>query len=85
MVTLTNKQNVVFCPNRYVGLSTDEKPMPGGEFRVNTGDEFIEMDTSTVYWFNETYNVWLKGEGIPSGGSTVGTARVGNSVVSSNI
>lgn len=38
------------------GLSTDAKPTSG----VLNGSAFIEMDTSTIYFFDATGNQWLE-------------------------
>ena len=38
------------------GLSTDTKPTTG----VVNGSAFIEMDTSTIYFFDAAGNQWLE-------------------------
>lgn len=38
------------------GLSTDAKPTTG----VVNGSAFIEMDTSTIYFFDASGNQWLE-------------------------
>ena len=38
------------------GLSTDTKPTTG----VVNGSAFIEMDTSTIYFFDAAGNEWLE-------------------------
>lgn len=47
---------------RYVeayGLSTDTKPTTG----IVTGSIFIEVDTSTAYFFDEESGDWVKAGG----------------------
>ena len=39
----------------YYGLSTDTKPTKG----VNNADVFFEMDTGSVFVFDEENQVWL--------------------------
>ena len=36
------------------GLSTDSKP----KANIVTGSQFIEVDTGTVYFFDEVSNAW---------------------------
>ena len=38
----------------YFGLSTEAKPTDG----LATGSLFIELDTGTVYYFNEATTTW---------------------------
>ena len=38
----------------YMGLSTENKPTEG----LATGSLFIELDTGTVYYFNEATTAW---------------------------
>lgn len=40
----------------YYGLSSDEKP----EDNVGNGSRFMEMDTSTLYLFDEENKVWYE-------------------------
>lgn len=40
----------------YYGLSTDAKPASG----VGNGSCFIEMDTSKIYFYDETGSLWLE-------------------------
>ena len=40
----------------YYGLSTDTKPTDG----VLNGSQFIELDTSTLYFFSEEGQTWLQ-------------------------
>lgn len=42
--------------NEFRGLSTDTKPTE----HVNNGDIFIEMDTSSIYFYDKTNEVWRK-------------------------
>ena len=55
MVRLTNPNNILEEPNRWVGLSTDCKPTT-----AHNGDEFIEMDTSKQYMYNEEASEWVE-------------------------
>lgn len=45
-------------PETYFGLSTDEKPIT-----VVNGSCFIEMDTSTMYFFDEETTEWIPWSG----------------------
>lgn len=38
------------------GLATDEKPVKGSK----NSDRFLEMDTGTVFLFDEQNKIWLK-------------------------
>lgn len=67
MVTLTNPNNILEEPNRWVGLSTDSKPTT-----AHNGDEFIEMDTSKQYMYDEESSDWV--EITVSGGGGGGTS-----------
>ena len=40
----------------YFGLSTDSKPTEG----VGNGSAYIEMDTSTIYFFDAENSTWLE-------------------------
>lgn len=40
--------------SRLYGLSTDSKPTTG----VANGTEFVEMDTSTIYFFDRANGEW---------------------------
>ena len=51
--------NVACVISTYYGLSTDTKPAEG----VGNGSAFIEMDTSTVYFFDSANADWLEWEG----------------------
>ena len=45
----------------FFGLSSDEKP--GVEDGAGNGSAFIEMDTSTVYFFDSANAEWREWEG----------------------
>ena len=49
-----NSQNQAVQAIVYYGLSTDDKPATG----VGNGSCFIEMDTSTVYFYDEADSSW---------------------------
>lgn len=55
----------------YVGLSTDEKPTG-----CRNGDTFIEMDTCTLYAYDEAGQQWLKQSGSGGGSSEALSANV---------
>lgn len=40
--------------SNYMGLSTENKPTEG----LATGSLFIELDTATIYYFNEATTTW---------------------------
>ena len=40
--------------SNFMGLSTEAKPTEG----LATGSLFIELDTGTVYYFNEASTTW---------------------------
>lgn len=50
MVTLQKDYTI----QRYVGLSTDTKPA------ASNGDLFLEMDTSTVFMYDQTGASWME-------------------------
>ena len=50
MVTIPN------LASEFVGLSTDTKPTEG----VANGSTFVEMDTSTLYAFDEEGQDWIE-------------------------
>lgn len=42
--------------HRYLGLSTDEKPLTGSDNRaIATGSSFLETDTGNIYRFDGTH------------------------------
>ena len=46
-----------------VGLSTDEKPVETyGDYLIGNGSEFLEMDTSTTYRYDEEGVAWTAPE-----------------------
>ena len=51
-----NSQNQAVQALVYYGLSTNDKPTSG----VGNGSCFVEMDTSTVFFYDETNDVWLE-------------------------
>lgn len=54
MVTIVNPNNPLYRQHLYRGLSTDTKP------EAKNGDVFQEMDTQTLYMFDEESLVWLE-------------------------
>lgn len=59
-------------PGVYFGISTDDKPLTtvvnGHEFPVVNGSSFVEIDTATIYIFDEEGKVWNSmGSGSGSG------------------
>lgn len=46
---------------RFVGLSTDTKPLKGNAYYENprNGDEFREMDTNTTFYYDEENDTWV--------------------------
>lgn len=51
-----NDNKVASYTTVYYGLSTDEKPT---EYVAN-GSVFIEMDTSKIYFYDLTNNLWIE-------------------------
>lgn len=42
------------------GLSTDEKPIDNyGDLEILNADEFLEMDTGEVYFFDGDSKTWI--------------------------
>jgi hypothetical protein len=64
MVSIVNNTMV-----NYRGLSTDTKPVSAAN-----GSTFLEMDTGTIYFYDEDSSDWISASG---GSSVVGTAIVG--------
>lgn len=54
MVTIVNPNNPLYRQHLYRGLSTDTKP------QAKNGDVFQEMDTQTLYMFDEESLAWLE-------------------------
>lgn len=48
------------CQFELFGLSADEKPTTYEGAAVANGSIFVEMDTSTVYAFDEENELWRK-------------------------
>ena len=53
MVKITCAKNDYF---EFAGLSTDTKPTSG----VGTGSIFVEVDTGTVFFFDEDGGTWVE-------------------------
>lgn len=56
MVTIASDVKGRKFPYEFYGKSTDVKPTE----KVLNGSTFYEMDTKTVYMFDEEDGVWLK-------------------------
>ena len=56
--TIQNIDGVSCATSTYFGLSTDSdsKPTEG----VGNGSAYIEMDTSTIYFFDAENSTWLE-------------------------
>lgn len=63
MITLKRAASQLICRiSRFVGLSTDTKPLKGDDpfyALPHNGDEFFEMDTSTTLYYDEENNQWV--------------------------
>lgn len=53
MAVTRNDGGIIDPPADYRGLSTDAKPA-----NAPNGSTFIEMDTSTVYFYDADHNQW---------------------------
>lgn len=43
------------------GLSTDTKPTTAyGDLDIRNGDQFLEMDTGNVYFYNKETETWIQ-------------------------
>ena len=43
----------------YYGLSTDTKPSASAGDELHNGDKLIEMDTGTIYFYDQAGDRWL--------------------------
>lgn len=55
MVTASNTNH----PITFYGSSTDTKPTKWGDISLQNGDNFLEMDTGDVYFYDEGNNNWV--------------------------
>ena len=53
---ITNDGKYISCELR--GLSTDEKPTTFGENEIGNGSVFIEIDTGSVFIYNQDSKEW---------------------------
>ena len=57
MVTTDNTNH----PITFKGLSTDTKPvLKWGDIDLRNGDQFLEMDSGDVYFYNGDNNSWIQ-------------------------
>lgn len=50
-------------PLSFRGLSTDTKPTTSyGDLEIRNGDQFFEMDSGSVFFFDESTNTWNEPE-----------------------
>jgi len=55
-INMSGEYNVTGTNNVVIyGLSTDTKPVGGA---ITNGSAFIEMDTSTMYFYDEASQTW---------------------------
>jgi hypothetical protein len=48
-------------PLTFRGLSTDTKPTTvHGDLDIRNGDQFLEMDTGNVYFYNKETETWIQ-------------------------
>lgn len=48
----------------FIGKSTDTKPIGNYNYRIiENGSIFVEMDTGTIYFFDEELQTWMKYRG----------------------
>ncbi len=61
MITILKRNKAEKAPMELAGLSTDTKPTGTQDgYPITNASTFLEMDTGSLYWYNEASGKWIK-------------------------